>query len=81
MRNRIFRELENFYVCRTAVRVNTTDTRLDSLDLFVASGITTHIDCRPGISNSNCSEGQIRTYRATRGPHCGAYATMAVPKL
>jgi len=30
-----------------------------------SGGITTHIDCRSGISN--CSEGQIRTYRATQG--------------
>jgi len=24
---------------------------------------------RAGVSNSNCSEGQIRIYEATRGPH------------
>jgi len=42
---------EQRYVCKTAIKVNTTDTRFDSLDLFIASWITTHTDCKPGISN------------------------------
>jgi len=32
---------------------------------------------RPEVSNSNCSEGQIRAYKVTRGPHYVADATMA----
>ena len=32
------------------------------------------------VSNTNCSEGQIRTYKATGGPHYDADATMAVPE-
>jgi len=35
---------------------------------------------RSGVSNSNCSVGQIRTYKVTRGPHYDADATMAVPQ-
>jgi len=31
-----------------------------------------------GVSNTNCSEGLIRTYKATEGPHYDADATMAV---
>jgi len=30
-----------------------------------------------GISNSNCSEGQMRAYKITRWPHYDADATMA----
>jgi len=30
---------------------------------------------------SNCSEGQIRTYEVTRGPHYGADAKMAVSEF
>jgi len=33
-----------------------------------------------GIANSNCSEGQMRTYEVTRGPHYDADATVAVLK-
>jgi len=33
-----------------------------------------------GVSNTNCSEGQIRTYKAAGGPHYDAGATMAVPE-
>jgi len=32
-----------------------------------------------GVSNSNCSEGQMKTYKVTRGPHYDADATLAVP--
>ena len=31
-------------------------------------------------SQTHCSEGQIRTYKATRGTHCDADATMSVPE-
>jgi len=33
-----------------------------------------------GISNLNCYEGQMRTYKVTCGPHYDADATMAVPE-
>jgi len=33
-----------------------------------------------GVWNTNCSEGQIRTYKVTGEPHCDADATMAVPE-
>jgi len=33
-----------------------------------------------GASNSNCSEGQIKTYKVTRGPRYAADVTMAVPE-
>jgi len=33
-----------------------------------------------GVSNTNCSEGQIRTYKVTGELHCDADATMAVPE-
>ena len=33
-----------------------------------------------GFSNTNCSEGQIRTYEATGGRHYDADATMAIPE-
>jgi len=35
---------------------------------------------RSGVSHSNCSVGQIRTYKVTRGPHYDADAIMAVPQ-
>jgi len=35
---------------------------------------------KAGVSNSSCSEGQIRSYKVTRGPHYDADATMAVPQ-
>jgi len=31
-----------------------------------------------GVSNTNCSESKIRTYKATGGPHYDAEATVAV---
>ena len=34
-----------------------------------------------GVSNSNCSESQIRTYKVTRGPHYDDDATMVVSEL
>jgi len=34
-----------------------------------------------GASNSNCSLGQIKTCKVTRGPHHDADATIAVPEL
>jgi len=34
---------------------------------------------KSGVSNSNCSEGRMRTYEVTRRPHCAAGATVAVP--
>ena len=33
-----------------------------------------------GVSNTNCSDGQMRTYEATGGPHYDADAIMAVPE-
>jgi len=33
---------------------------------------------RQEVSNSNCSEGPMRTYEVTRGPHYDADATMAL---
>jgi len=33
------------------------------------------------VSNSDCSEGQTRTYKVTWGPHYDADASMAVPEL
>jgi len=30
------------------------------------------------VSNSNWSDGQMRTYEVTRGPHYNAYVTMTV---
>jgi len=36
---------------------------------------------RAGVSNSNFSGGQTRTYKVTRGPHYEADATMAVHEL
>jgi len=33
-----------------------------------------------GVSNTNFSEGQIRTYKVTGEPHCDSDATMAVPE-
>jgi len=36
---------------------------------------------KSGVSNPNCSEGQIRIYKVTRGPHQDADVTMAVPNL
>jgi len=38
------------------------------------------IDFKPGISNSNWSEYQMRIYKVTTQPHHDADATMAVPK-
>jgi len=35
----------------------------------------------PGVSNSNCSVGHMRTYKVTCGPHYDADATIAVPEL
>jgi len=35
----------------------------------------------PGVSNSNCSVGHMRTYKVTRGPHYKAEATVEVPEL
>jgi len=29
------------------------------------------IYCKPGVPNSNCSEGQTKTYKETRGPRYG----------
>jgi len=29
---------------------------------------------KPQARNSNCSEGQMKTYKVTRGPHCDADA-------
>jgi len=75
LNNVTFAELPSELIQQTLVLT------LSTCSLRVETGITTHIDCRPGISNSNCTEGQIRTYRATRRPHCGAYATMAWPEL
>jgi len=34
-----------------------------------------------GIANSNCSEGQIRTYKVTREPHYDVDAKMAVSEF
>jgi len=34
----------------------------------------------PGVSNSNCSEGQMRTYKVTQGLHYDADTTMAAPE-
>jgi len=34
----------------------------------------------PGVSNSKCSEGLIRTNKVTRGPHCDTDAIMAGPE-
>jgi len=31
-----------------------------------------------GVSNSNCAEGQMKTYKVTRGPHYDADSTMAL---
>ena len=39
------------------------------------------IPSSPGVSNSNCSVGHIRTYKVTRGPHYDADATIAVHEL
>jgi len=36
---------------------------------------------KPGVSNSICSVGHMRTYKAIRGPHYDADATTAVPEL
>jgi len=33
---------------------------------------------RAGTSNSNCSEGQMRTWKVTQRPHCEADTTKAV---
>jgi len=33
------------------------------------------------VLNSNCFVGHMRTYKATRGPHYDANATIAVPEL
>jgi len=35
---------------------------------------------KPGVSNSNCFEGQMRANKVTRGPHYDANATMMVPE-
>jgi len=35
---------------------------------------------KTGVANSNCSEGQMRTYKISRKPHYDADATMAVPE-
>jgi len=34
-----------------------------------------HITSRPGVSNLHGSEGQIKVYKVTRGPHYDADAT------
>ena len=39
------------------------------------------LGCIPGVSNSNCSVGQMRTCMVTRGPHYDADETIAVPEL
>jgi len=35
----------------------------------------------PGVSNSNCSMGKMRTYKVTRGAHYDADETIAAPEL
>jgi len=35
---------------------------------------------KSGVSNSNCSVGQMGTYKVTRAPHYDAEATIAVPE-
>jgi len=35
----------------------------------------------PGVSNSNCTVGHMRTYKVTREPHYDADATVEVPEL
>jgi len=35
---------------------------------------------RARVSNSNCSEVQMRTYKVSRGPYYDADATMAIPE-
>jgi len=35
---------------------------------------------RARVSSSNCSEGQMRTYKVTRRPHYDAYATAAISR-
>jgi len=37
-------------------------------------------EIKSGVSNSNCSESQMRTYKVTRGPHYDADAITAVPE-
>jgi len=36
---------------------------------------------KPGVPNSSCSVGQMRTCKVTRGPHYDADETIAVPEL
>jgi len=44
------------------------------------ANISYHDGRKAGVSNSNCSDGQMRTYKVTRGSHYDADTTMAVPE-
>ena len=41
---------------------------------------TKYKSCTARVSKSNCSVDHMRTYKITRGPHCDADETIAVPE-
>jgi len=51
-------------------------TRVVGPKLITGSGSS----IQPGVSNSNCSEGQMRTYIVTRRLHYDGDGTLAVPE-
>ena len=52
---------EQRLVSRTAIKVNTTDTRLD---LFITSGTTTHIGCRPAAALTGTANNQVPSIKS-----------------
>jgi len=48
--------------------------------LPIKRNFATNAPSKVGGSNSNWSEGQMRTYEVIRGPHYDADATMVVPE-
>jgi len=56
-----FSRTEQGYVSRTALEVNTTDTRLD---LLIASWITAHIGCRPSAAWASTTNNQLPSVKS-----------------
>jgi len=48
--------------------------------LLIKRIFATNFPSKVGVSNSNWSVGQMRTYEVIRGPHYNADATMVVPE-